>query len=157
MNVFPQDWLWRRWLDCQLMLHHGSDCVVVYGYTQYVRMIFQSLKLELTNFVRTDEFPIPAYNAIYESCQPISGQCLARMMHVCPQQHPTLFTGCLQDNASIRSLISGASLVSEWFSDSRGDRGELTQFSLKTMFCENGTSLLNYVGMLVFHAISHVS
>ena len=39
----------------------------------------------------------------------------------------------------------------------RGDRGELTHFSLKTIFCQNGTSLLNYVGMLVFHAISHVS
>ena len=39
----------------------------------------------------------------------------------------------------------------------RGDRGELTQFSLKIIFCQNGTSLLNYVGMLVFHAISHVS
>ena len=39
----------------------------------------------------------------------------------------------------------------------RGDRGELTQFSLKPMFCQNGTSLLNYVGMLVVHAISHVS
>ena len=39
----------------------------------------------------------------------------------------------------------------------RGDRGELTHFSLKTICCQNGTSLLNYVGMLVFHAISHVS
>ena len=36
---------------------------------------------------------------------------------------------------------------------SRGDRGELTHFSLKTIFCQNGTSLLNYVGMVVFHAI----
>ena len=42
----------------------------------------------------------------------------------------------------------------------RGDRGELTHFSLKTIFCQNGTSLLNYVGingMVVFHAISRVS
>ena len=41
--------------------------------------------------------------------------------------------------------------------DYRGDLGELTHFSLKTIVCQNGTSLLNYVGMLVFHAISHVS
>ena len=41
--------------------------------------------------------------------------------------------------------------------DYRGDRGELTHFSLKTIVYQNGTSLLNYVGMLVFHAISHVS
>ena len=39
----------------------------------------------------------------------------------------------------------------------RGDRGDLTHFSLKTIVCQNGTNLLNYVGMLVFHAISHVS
>ena len=38
-----------------------------------------------------------------------------------------------------------------------GDLGELTHFSLKTIFCQNGTSLLNYIGMLVFHAISHVT
>ena len=41
--------------------------------------------------------------------------------------------------------------------NSRGDRGELTHFSLKTIFCQNGTRLLNYVGMVVFYAISHVS
>ena len=41
--------------------------------------------------------------------------------------------------------------------DYRGDRGELTHFSLKTIVCQNGTSLLNYVGMLEFHAISHVN
>ena len=39
----------------------------------------------------------------------------------------------------------------------RGDRGELTHFSLKTIFCQHCTSLLNDVGMLVFHAIAHVS
>ena len=29
----------------------------------------------------------------------------------------------------------------------RGDRGELTHFSLKTIFCQNGTCLLNCVGI----------
>ena len=33
----------------------------------------------------------------------------------------------------------------------RGDRGELTHFSLKSIFI---LFLLNYVGMVVFHAIS---